>query len=168
MQEDDYGGRSAVYNYDDAEIYGQTNSYSYNSEFDHSDNQVAALFQQVNPEVFNTISEDQNGEEIQPGTRWTDADRPWTKTYSQFRRMAKMLLYGNLKLKYPQDSLFWQALGGNEIDSRFPKAINTLPKVLKEYGCKVIENRITTHTQVFFKFFFLTFSRSSKLFDHAL
>lgn len=135
MQEDDYGGRSAVYNYDDAEIYGQTNSYSYNSEFDHSDNQVAALFQQVNPEVFNTISEDQNGEEIQPGTRWTDADRPWTKTYSQFRRMAKMLLYGNLKLKYPQDSLFWQALGGNEIDSRFPKAINTLPKVLKEYGC---------------------------------
>ena len=33
----------------------------------------------------------------------------------------------------------YQALGPNEPDTNYPRAANTIPKILRNYGCKVIQ-----------------------------
>lgn len=90
---------------------------------------------EMNHDLFNIdeqffISQEEFDEEEGP-QRWTHASRPYLKTYSQFRRNLKMMLYGQVKLR----PALYAALGPNEPDTRFPKAVNTLPKILRNYGC---------------------------------
>ena len=79
--------------------------------------------------------------------RWTDESRPWTKQYSQFRRSIKVMLNETINADPKFTHGANSNMGYNEIDNNgrqtnFPKAVNTIPKMLRNYGCKVIENVI--------------------------
>lgn len=63
--------------------------------------------------------------------RWTNASRPWTKTYSQFRRAIKVVFVESVKRR----PALYKALGPDEPETNYPRAANTIPKVLRNYGC---------------------------------
>lgn len=68
--------------------------------------------------------------------RWTEASRPWTTLYSQFRRTYKDIVHKTILL----DPKLSAAMGPDEIkddgeETRYPAGINELPKLIKQYGC---------------------------------